>query len=244
LEVGELVVDAAGVLWWDFDGTLVSRPDMWAEVALRLLDRHAPGHDVSAETMSRLVASGMPWHRADHAHPDLSTPSAWWDAVNRRYVEVFEGLGHGSAASAGTLAVLRDDILDVSRYRVFDDVLPSLERASSAGWRNVIVSNHIPELRDLVSGLGLTRHFEAIVSSGVVGYEKPHRRLFDEALRYVRPGEEVWMIGDNCDADCRPVSALGMKAVLVRGAASSLFEAEAADLIGALDRIGVSGQRA
>ena len=239
-----MVVVVAGVLWWDFDGTLVSRPDMWAEVGLRLLDRHAPLHDVSAEAMSRLVASGMPWHRAGHAHPDLSTPSAWWDAVNRRYVEVFGELGHPAAASAGALAALRDDILDVSRYRVFDDVVPSLERAASAGWRNVIVSNHIPELTDLVSGLGLTRHFAAIVSSGVVGYEKPHRRLFDEALRHVRPGEAVWMIGDNREADCRPVCALGMKAVLVRGAASDLFEVEAADLVGALDRIGVSGQRA
>ena len=122
------------------------------------------------------------------------------------------------------------------------------------------VSRHAPTVSQLLNGwngdvpsgddlgtlesLGLTRHFAAIVSSGVVGYEKPHRRLFDEALRHVRPGEEVWMIGDNREADCRPVCALGMKAVLVRGAASDLFEVEAADLVGALDRIGVSGQRA
>ena len=228
-----------GVLWWDFDGTLVSRPMMWSEVALRFLDRAAPGHGIDRADMDAFVSEGMPWHRADHAHPDLDTAAAWWDAVNRRYVEIFAAAGHPSVAAPTALAALRDDILDVSRYVVFDDVVPALKRARVAGWRNVIVSNHIPELESLVSGLGLTRHFDGVVSSGVVGYEKPHRRLFEEALRHVRPGEPVWMIGDNCDADCRPVCALGMKAVLVRGARRGLFEAEAESLIGALDLIGV-----
>jgi len=103
----------------------------------------------------------------------------------------------------------------------------------------VIVSNHIPELASLVSRLDLARHFEAIVSSGVVGYEKPHPRLFEAALRYVRPGEPVWMIGDNPDADCHPVCGLGHNAVLVRGAAPNRFEHEAGDLLAALDLIGV-----
>ena len=48
------------LLWWDFDGTLVSRPMMWAEVALRLLDGHAPGHGVSEDEMGALVSEGMP----------------------------------------------------------------------------------------------------------------------------------------------------------------------------------------
>ncbi len=116
---------------------------------------------------------------------------------------------------------------------------PALERVKTAGWRNLIVSNHIPELAELVHGLDLTRHFDAIISSGVVGYEKPHRRLFDAALRHVRAGETVWMIGDNPDADCRPVCELGMGAVLVRGVRPGQFEREAPGLLEALDLIGV-----
>jgi putative hydrolase of the HAD superfamily len=231
-----LVVEASsGVVWWDFDGTLVSRPMMWAEVALRLLEGHAPDHQVSFESMASLVSEGMPWHRPDCAHPDLSTPRAWWEAVNRRYHEIFAALGHQSAATPPVLEALREDILDAGRYVLFDDVIPALERVKAAGRRNMIVSNHIPELTDLVQGLHLTRHFEAIVSSGVVGYEKPHRRLFEAALRYVRPGETVWMIGDNPDADCRPVCDMGMNAVLVRGVGGGQFEREAPGLLEALD---------
>jgi putative hydrolase of the HAD superfamily len=226
------------VVWWDFDGTLVSRPMMWAEVALRLLERHAPDHRVSFEAMASLVSEGMPWHRTDCAHPELSTSAAWWGAVNRRYEEIFATLGHPSAPTAQALEALREDILDTSRYAVFDDVVPALERVTAAGRRNVIVSNHIPELTDLVHGLDLTRHFDAIVSSGVVGYEKPHRRLFEAALRYVRPGETVWMIGDNADADCLPVCEMGMKAVLVRGVGGGLFEREAPGLLEAVELIG------
>ena len=230
-----------GVVWWDFDGTLVSRPMMWAEGAITLLERHAPDHGVSLETMADLVSAGMPWHRPDCAHPELATPAAWWDAVNRRYTEIFAAVGHPSAATAPALGALRDDILDSSRYVVFDDAIPALERAQAAGRRNVIVSNHIPELADLVQGLDLTRHFAAIVSSGVVGYEKPHRQLFEAALPHVRPGETVWMIGDNPDADCRPVCAMGMKAVLVRGTRSGQFDCEAAGLLEALDLIDARG---
>ena len=228
-----------GVLWWDFDGTLVSRPMMWAEVALTLLERHAPDHQVSSGTMADLVSAGMPWHRPECAHPELATPGAWWDAVNRRYAEIFAAIGHPSAATAPALDALREDILDSSRYVVFADVIPALERARAAGWRSLIVSNHIPELAELVDGLDLTRHFAAIVSSGVVGYEKPHRRLFEAALPHVRPGETVWMIGDNPDADCRPVCAPGMGAVLVRGVRAGQFEREATGLLEALDLIGV-----
>jgi putative hydrolase of the HAD superfamily len=229
---------STGVVWWDFDGTLVSRPVMWAEVALRLLERHAPDHRVSFETMASLVSEGMPWHRVNCAHPELSTSAAWWGAVNRRYEEIFATLGHPSAPTAQALEALREDILDTSRYAVFDDVVPALERATAAGRRSMIVSNHIPELTELVQGLDLTRHFDAIVSSGVVGYEKPHRRLFEAALDHVRPGETVWMIGDNPDADCRPVCEMGMNAVLVRGVGGGQFEREAAGLLEALELIG------
>jgi putative hydrolase of the HAD superfamily len=231
------VADHRGVIWWDFDGTLVSRPVMWGEVALRVLDREAPGHEVNAERMAELVYAGMPWHRSDYSHPDLTTADAWWGAVNRRYHEIFAEVGHPALATPAALASLRADILDTSRYTVFDDVVPALERAQRAGWRNMIVSNHIPELPDLLAGLDLLRHFDTVVTSGVVGYEKPHRRLFEAALQYVRGGEEVWMVGDNPDADCHPVCALGLKAVLVRGAAAGTFEREAPGLLEALELI-------
>jgi putative hydrolase of the HAD superfamily len=226
-----------GVLWWDFDGTLVSRPMMWAEVAIRLLDRYSPGHTVTREVMDAEVSKGMPWHRIDHAHPELSSPGLWWEAVYRRYVGIFDTLGVPAAADPAAFAELRSDILNPARYHVFDDVVPALSRAVANGWRNLIVSNHVPELESLVSDLGLSPLFESIVGSGLVGYEKPDRRLFDEALRRSGTSRPIWMIGDNASADCAPVCSMGNNAVLVRHSAIGAFERHAGDLLGALDII-------
>jgi FMN phosphatase YigB (HAD superfamily) len=226
-----------GALWWDFDGTLVSRPMMWSEVAMRLLDRYSPGHGVTREVLDAQVSQGMPWHRSDHAHPDLASPGLWWEAVFRRCVEIFETLGLPVLATTTAFAELRSDILSAGRYVVFDDVVPALKRAAASGWRNLIVSNHVPELESLVSDLGLAPLFESIVSSGVVGYEKPHPLLFEEALRRTGADRPIWMIGDNASADCAPVCAMGNNAVLVRSTAIDTFEQHADDLPGALDLI-------
>ena len=226
-----------GALWWDFDGTLVCRPMMWAEVAMRLLDRDSPGHGVTREVMDAQVSQGMPWHRVDHAHPELSTSALWWEAVSHRYVEIFEALGFPGLATTTAFEELRGDILNADRYVVFEDVVPALRRAAAGGWRNLIVSNHVPELEALVSALGLTPLFDSIVGSGVVGYEKPHPLLFEEALRRTGPLRPIWMIGDNANADCAPVCAMGNNAVLVRTTASGSFDRYSGDLLGALDLI-------
>ncbi|WP_373294972.1 HAD-IA family hydrolase [Streptomyces fuscichromogenes] len=67
--------------------------------------------------------------------------------------------------------------------------------------RHVIVSNHVPELDILLQCLGLHRHFLAVVNSPLVGWEKPHRRIFETALERVGRPEHVWMVGDNPVAD-------------------------------------------
>ena len=86
-------------------------------------------------------------------------------------------------------------------WRLFDDSLPALERLGEAGWRHVILSNHVPELGQLVSGLGLDRHIETVLCSAVTGYEKPHPEAFAAAVGVRRNGEPVWMVGDNPVAD-------------------------------------------
>jgi putative hydrolase of the HAD superfamily len=207
----------AGTLWWDFDGTLVSRPFMWSRAAARTLDRLRPGHEHSVETIRAAFAAGMPWHHGNHEHPELDTPDRWWDHVLQRYVAAFLALGcNRRLLTPGLLAGIRAEILDATQYRVFDDVVPVLAQLTQLGWRHLIVSNHVPELESLVVELGLRHHVDAVVTSGLVGYEKPHDRLFDAAGSLTPASDDVWMIGDNVDADCRPVCARGGRAILVR----------------------------
>ena len=64
-----------------------------------------------------------------------------------------------------------------------------------------MLSNHVPELGQIVSGLGLDRHIETVLCSAVTGYEKPHQEAFAAALGLRGDGEPVWMVGDNPEAD-------------------------------------------
>ena len=230
-----------GTIWWDFDGTLIHRPAMFAEAASRLVRNVGPGAECPDAALLRAMDAGMPWHRPDGAHPELTTAKQWWDAVFRRCVEVFLDLGLPQAATPAALDALRRDILTPERYRVFDDVEPALIQLRDAGWRQVIVSNHVPELPELVDALGLTTYFDAIVSSGIIGYEKPHPRMFETALTHTLAGAPIWMIGDNLTADCLGAARFGARGILVRTRAEPAYDRQADGLDTAIRVIRAGG---
>lgn len=204
-----------GTLWWDFDGTLVSRPAMWSEAGHLLLTERCPHLGIERETLGRELQSGFPWHHPERDHTRLATAAAWWDAVDHRFADAFVGLGWVDAHLARPFGRLRECILAPERYRVFDDVEPVLSLLRERGWRHVIVSNHVPELASLVEDLGLADWFDAVVTSAQVGFEKPHPRLF-EAARAASPDPRIWMIGDNPIADVAGARSAGIDAILVR----------------------------
>ena len=45
------------------------------------LDEHEAGHTVRADDLVPFLRGGFPWHTPDVAHPELSTPAAWWKHV-------------------------------------------------------------------------------------------------------------------------------------------------------------------
>jgi putative hydrolase of the HAD superfamily len=97
------------------------------------------------------------------------------------------------------------------------------------GWQHVIVSNHVPELHTIVDALGLAAYFKGVVSSAIVGFEKPNPRIFQHALQMTAPDLPVWMIGDNVTADCLSVGSFGIRAILVRNETAE-FAPRARDL--------------
>jgi len=191
---------------------------MWSEVGHALLSEQCPHLGIELERLRPKLQTGFPWQSPENGHLELASADLWWDAVHRRFADAFAELGWDDAYAACPYDTLRASILDPGRYRVFDDVEPVLQQLQERGWRQIIVSNHVPELPVLVDGLGLNRWFDAVVTSGFVGYEKPHPRLFD-AARAVTPDLEVWMIGDNPHADFEGARRYGVNAILVRTAA-------------------------
>jgi HAD superfamily hydrolase (TIGR01549 family) len=222
-----------GAVIWDFAGTLANRDGAgWIDALIEALDELAPGHAVRREMMLPALQSGFPWHTPDRPHLHLSTPKAWWGVIERRFIAAFElaGFKDAKASELATLAVSRYRDRP-GAWRLLDDVVPTLEELSQEGWRHVILSNHEPELGTIASGLGLGSHVVSVLSSAVIGFEKPHPQAYALA-RQAAGTDRLWMVGDSFTADYLGAEAVGIPAILVRTPnpraarfASSLHEA-------------------
>lgn len=204
-----------GLILWDFDGTLAIRPGLWSAAMVDVIDRHDPGHALSADDFRPSLSSGFPWHDPDASHHHLSEPEAWWDHLNGLIDAGYRNAGYSDQQAATFTAHFRDVFLDVDAWRVYEDVIPALTALTHARWRHVIVSNHVPELPDLVAALGLATYFERIVCSAHVGYEKPHPAIFQTAIEDAN-ADRIAMVGDNRRADVAGAAAVGIQGFLVR----------------------------
>jgi len=106
--------------------------------------------------------------------------------------------------------------MDINYRYLYEDTLPALEKSIALGYTNILLSNHIPELVGLVQGLGIEGYFNHIISSANIGYDKPHKRIYEKALGYCSNQDDIIMIGDNYEADILGAKSAGIKGILVR----------------------------
>ena len=103
-----------------------------------------------------------------------------------------------------------------SAFAVFPDVVPALDAMQASGLRLGVVSNwgwHAPEL---LQTLELARHFEVMSISARVGYQKPHRAIFEHALELLEVApEEAIHVGDDPEADVVGARRVGIEPVLI-----------------------------
>jgi putative hydrolase of the HAD superfamily len=217
------------LLIWDFDGTLGYREGgAWTASLLEVAQRAVrAGVPVQApptyEQFHAYTRSDFPWLAPETPHPELGEPDRWWAALTPVFVRAFRGAGFAPDAAARLADEVRTTYLNPARWRRYDDVLSTLTSLAAEGWAHVILSNHVPELPDLVEHLELAPYFSRIFNSAVLGYEKPHPEAFRCTLATIGVAADgggatvpCWMIGDSYRADIRGAEAAGLPAILVR----------------------------
>ncbi|MGQ0744627.1 MAG: HAD family hydrolase [Acidimicrobiales bacterium] len=162
-----------------------------------------PGHSASIESIRPHLRDGFPWHRAEQPHLELNEAEEWWRQVGLVFARAFRSLGLADDRVPDALAALRTRYCDASHFQLFPDTVPALRRLRAGGWRTVVLSNHVPELRSIVEGLDLGPLIHETLSSASTGYEKPHPEAFRLGLSGIDPAN-AWMVGDNPVADARP----------------------------------------
>lgn len=208
---------AGGVVLWDFDGTLAHRHrGQWGACLLEVLSDIEPDHGVTIDDIRPHVRSGFPWHEHADGHPHLSDPEAWWANLRAIVGRTLQALRLDRIEAASVTTDLRTRYLDLDAWALYEDTVDALRTLIEAGWTNAIVSNHVPELDEIVDAVGLTPYVARTFSSARTGFEKPHRSAFEVALRALGDPDQVWMVGDNPVADIAGPAALGIPAILLQ----------------------------
>lgn len=125
-----------------------------------------------------------------------------------------------------------------SEWRIYDDVLPTLEALARRGIRLGIISNWDDRLRPLLAVLNLASHFEVTMISAEFGCSKPAREIFDSAAKlFGLPPAEILHVGDNWSADVEGARTAGFRSVqIMRGSPAN--GDRVASLLELVDRLG------
>jgi putative hydrolase of the HAD superfamily len=204
------------LLIWDFDGTLAYRQGRWSGALLDVLNQYVPDHMITREQLLPHLRQGFPWHTPQQPHTHLSSADAWWAQLMPIFRAAFRANGIGSEQVDALATHVRAAYCQPSAWSTYPETIASLTALAEDGWTHVILSNHVPELPDLVRQLGLGGLVNEIFSSARTGYEKPHPMAFEYVLNRMMAVEQVWMVGDNPDVDISGAASLGISGILVR----------------------------
>lgn len=153
--------------------------------------------------------------------------------------EVTNAIWVSEALNAVDCKVTVDDArLKAGLNVFFQDFVDSLElrpnankliKTASEYCKVGLVSNftYAPIIYASLRKLGIDQFFSAIVVSDAVGWRKPHRHIFDEALRMLRVNaEEAVFVGDSPLEDVDGAKAVGMRTVFVASCFNSPNDVE------------------
>lgn len=219
---------------WDFDGTLVDMPGLYRTAMITVLNECEPSHKVVAEQVRPYLRAGFPWHKPEEPHLHLTTAEAWWKNLEIVFTHAYQGVGFDEKRAQEFAKQVRKHIIDPHRFVIYEDTIPALKQLKEKGWKQGILSNHVPELPDIVKELGLSSYFDFCITSAKIGYEKPNPNAFHIALDWAGNPDKVWMVGDNIIADIKGAEAVGISAILVRSQKSTDAKYYAPDLLEAV----------
>lgn len=184
------------VLIWDFDGTLYKpNPKLWKDVR---------------EAEYRVIMDHTGWSREKTIEQfvglhKIVTPSAT------------ETVAKLAGISTSTAAVEMEKYYDRTRYVSRDEKLIDLFNTLHNFKHYILANGARNALENTLKALGLERIlFKEIVTSEVVGVNKPHLEGFNYIIQKTKHApEEHMMIGDREEVDLVPAKQVRMQTCLV-----------------------------
>lgn len=128
----------------------------------------------------------------------------------------------GLPADAGMVATVQGHFWDETRnhsgwtYRAFDENLETLDYLKDHGVMRAVISNADADVTNFCLQMGFAKKMDLIVTSAIVGWEKPDKRTFFAALDplNVKP-KDALHVGDQPLSDVLGARAIGMGAAVI-----------------------------
>jgi putative hydrolase of the HAD superfamily len=143
---------------------------------------------------------------------DLYDPQLYVDYTRR----IIEGMGGSGPAVEAAAREIYAEWAACHHFTMYDDVPDVLREIHGAGIKIGLISNSHRCLASFQTHFELEGLFDVTVSSIEHGYMKPHRSIFEAALKGVDvPAADAVMVGDSLTQDVDGARRLGMRGVLV-----------------------------
>jgi 2-haloalkanoic acid dehalogenase type II len=150
------------------------------------------------------------WRRAggEDRHEDLT--ETWV----RHYAYALAAAGFAGDCTHAAQCIEESFLFD--GWEVFSDALPLLDMLQARGITLGIISNWPATLEATLRRAGLRHYFSVVISSGVVGYTKPHSEIFRAAASQLEldPARLLY-VGDSVTHDLHGATRAGLQAVLL-----------------------------
>lgn len=201
------------IVFFDVGDTLMRIHPSWTAVYLEACRRWGLdiGEDALAQAFAQALREGL-W--SEHG-PFEATPEGSYQRVKRFDVRAMGLLGHEDLPDRFYRALGRH-FRRSAAWHVFPDVVPALLALERAGVRRAVISNWVWALPELLHDMELAHHFEVIVASARVGYEKPQQAIFTHALALTGvAASRAWHVGDQVVADVEGATAAGVRPILI-----------------------------
>jgi putative hydrolase of the HAD superfamily len=220
------------VLLWDFDGTLVYPNKSFNTALHTALCEY--GYKVDAESVKELMLASYSWHNPDDIYPDKKE-SLWWDTLYKKLESFYKENNVDVADYNKINQTFKNILTSPCNYSLYDDAVAVLEECTRRGYTNYVMSSNYPELPQVIEALGIAKYFKDFFVSSLIGYDKPHREIFEHALKVTGNPEICYMIGDNPIADMKGAKACGIRTVFVHKSGCQDADFEFATLTEVLD---------
>lgn len=206
------------LLTWDVKDTLLRLRIPVGESYAAEARTH--GLQVEAEALSRAFHQA---YKAQNQHfPNygldrgLSSKQWWLDVV----METFRLSGfHEDKVLLPVAEKLYYDFCSNRNWELLPGARETLQQCQQLGIRMAVISNFDQRLAEILAQCDLQQHFEFVLCSENMGFAKPDKRIFLEALRISRvPPSLAAHVGDSYMNDYRAPREVGMHSFLIKTA--------------------------